>query len=43
MKNGEVLGRFDEFINPHHPLSDTTINLTSITDEMVGAADDEKM
>lgn len=42
MKNGEVLERFDEFINPHHPLSDTTINLTSITDEMVGAADDEK-
>ena len=33
MKNGEVLERFDEFINPHHPLSDTTINLTSITDE----------
>lgn len=41
MKNGEVIERFDKFINPHHPLSDTTINLTSITDEMVGAADDE--
>ena len=41
MKNGEVLERFDKFINPHHPLSDQTINLTSITDEMVGAADDE--
>ncbi|RVU77772.1 PolC-type DNA polymerase III [Lactobacillus xujianguonis] len=41
MKNGEVIERFDKFINPHHPLSDQTINLTSITDEMVGAADDE--
>lgn len=35
MKDGEVLERFDEFINPHHPLSSTTINLTSITDELV--------
>lgn len=41
MKNGEVLKRFDKFINPHHPLSEQTINLTSITDEMVSAADDE--
>lgn len=41
MKNGEVLKRFDKFINPHHPLSEQTINLTSITDEMVDKADDE--
>lgn len=41
MKNGEVLESFDKFINPHHPLSEQTINLTSITDEMVSAADDE--
>ncbi|MDB6224521.1 PolC-type DNA polymerase III [Lactobacillus amylovorus] len=41
MRNGEVLERFDKFINPHHPLSEQTINLTSITDEMVSAADDE--
>lgn len=41
MKNCEVLERFDKFINPHHPLSEQTINLTSITDEMVSAADDE--
>ncbi|MGV3197533.1 PolC-type DNA polymerase III [Lactobacillus amylovorus] len=41
MKNGEVLERFDKFINPHHPLNEQTINLTSITDEMVSAADDE--
>ena len=41
MKNGEVIERFDKFINPHHPLSEATINLTSITDDMVQAADDE--
>ncbi|CCI85692.1 DNA polymerase III PolC [Lactobacillus pasteurii DSM 23907 = CRBIP 24.76] len=41
MRNGEVIDRFDKFINPHHPLSEQTINLTSITDEMVSAADDE--
>ncbi|WP_278953817.1 PolC-type DNA polymerase III [Lactobacillus apis] len=41
MKDGEVLERFDKFINPHHALSEQTINLTSITDEMVSAADDE--
>ncbi|GFZ27201.1 PolC-type DNA polymerase III [Lactobacillus corticis] len=41
MKDGEVIERFDKFINPHHPLSEQTINLTSITDEMVQAADDE--
>lgn len=35
MKDGRVLARFDEFINPGHPLSATTINLTHITDEMV--------
>lgn len=41
MKDGEVLERFDEFINPHHPLSEQTINLTSITDEMVQSGGDE--
>ncbi|MDO4912321.1 MAG: PolC-type DNA polymerase III [Lactobacillus sp.] len=41
MKNGEVLERFDEFINPHHPLSEQTINLTSITNEEVEQAPDE--
>lgn len=41
MKNGEVIARFDKFINPHHPLSEQTINLTSITDELVAKADDE--
>ncbi|MGX4763359.1 PolC-type DNA polymerase III [Holzapfeliella sp. JNUCC 72] len=42
MKNGEIIERFDEFINPHEALSTTTINLTSITDDMVEQADDEK-
>ena len=43
MKDGVVIDRFDKFINPHHLLSDTTINLTSITDEMVQNADDENI
>ena len=41
MVDGEVIDRFDEFINPHHPLASTTINLTSITDEMVSQGGDE--
>lgn len=32
---GEVVDRFESFANPHHPLSETTINLTGITDDMV--------
>lgn len=35
VKDGEVLERFDEFIDPGFPLSEQTTNLTSITDEMV--------
>ncbi|CAJ1183945.1 DNA polymerase III PolC-type [Companilactobacillus paralimentarius] len=41
MKDGEVIDRFDKFINPGHPLSDVTTNLTSITDDMVKDAPDE--
>ncbi|GEO78565.1 DNA polymerase III PolC [Companilactobacillus mindensis DSM 14500] len=41
MLNGEVIDRFDEFINPGHPLSEVTTNLTSITNEMVENAPDE--
>ncbi|EIT85115.1 DNA polymerase III PolC [Fictibacillus macauensis ZFHKF-1] len=33
--NGEIIDRFEAFANPHEPLSDTTINLTGITDDMV--------
>ncbi|WP_010530660.1 PolC-type DNA polymerase III [Lentibacillus jeotgali] len=32
---GEVVDRFESFANPHHPLSQTTIDLTGITDDMV--------
>ncbi|QDP40211.1 PolC-type DNA polymerase III [Radiobacillus deserti] len=33
--NGEIIDRFESFANPHHPLSQTTIDLTGITDDMV--------
>lgn len=42
MKDGEVIDRFDKFINPGHPLSEVTTNLTSITTDMVKDAPDEK-
>ncbi|WP_125761167.1 PolC-type DNA polymerase III [Companilactobacillus hulinensis] len=42
MKDGEVVDSFDEFINPGHPLSEFTTSLTSITDDMVQNAPDEK-
>lgn len=32
---GEIIDRFESFANPHHPLSQTTTDLTGITDEMV--------
>ncbi|MBM7572060.1 PolC-type DNA polymerase III [Aquibacillus albus] len=35
VKNGEIIDRFESFANPHHPLSQTTIDLTGITDDMV--------
>ncbi|MBE9389242.1 PolC-type DNA polymerase III [Vagococcus salmoninarum] len=35
MHKGNVIEQFEEFINPGHPLSQTTINLTGITDDMV--------
>ena len=42
MQGGTVIDRFDEFIDPGHPLSQTTINLTSITDEMVRGSKTEE-
>ncbi|WP_149807777.1 exonuclease domain-containing protein, partial [Listeria monocytogenes] len=35
MKNGEIIYKFEAFIDPGHPLSATTNNLTCITDDMV--------
>ena len=35
MHKGNVIETFEQFIDPGHPLSQTTINLTGITDEMV--------
>lgn len=42
MLGGTVVDKFSEFINPGVPLSNTTIQLTSITNEMVQAGKDEK-
>ena len=35
MHKGNVIEQFDEFINPGHPLSEFTTQLTGITDDMV--------
>ncbi len=42
MHKGNVIDTFEQFINPGHPLSETTINLTGITDEMVRGSKSEK-
>jgi len=42
MYKGNVIATFEEFINPGHPLSQTTIQLTGITDEMVRDSKPEK-
>ncbi|AGK53087.1 PolC-type DNA polymerase III [Bacillus sp. 1NLA3E] len=41
IRGGEVIDRFESFINPHHKLSATTINLTGITDDLVESAPEE--
>ncbi|WP_100373170.1 PolC-type DNA polymerase III [Bacillus sp. FJAT-45037] len=38
MKNGEIIDRFESFSDPHEPLSNTIIELTGITDDMVKGA-----
>ncbi|MFD1030972.1 PolC-type DNA polymerase III [Metaplanococcus flavidus] len=35
IKGGQIVDKFESFANPHHPLSDTTTDLTGITDDMV--------
>ncbi|MGX7195394.1 PolC-type DNA polymerase III [Enterococcus olivae] len=42
MHKGNVEASFDEFIDPGHPLSSTTVNLTGITDEMVRGSKSEE-
>ena len=42
MQNGEVLDRFNEFIDPGFPLSQQTIDLTGITDDDVHGSGSEE-
>lgn len=41
MHKGNVIDTFEEFIDPGHPLSATTIQLTGITDDMVRGSKSE--
>jgi len=41
IKNGEIIDRFDELINPGRPLPYKIIELTNITDDMLRDKDDE--
>ncbi len=41
IKEGQIIDRFDEFIDPHRPLPKKIIDLTNITDEMLKGADTE--
>lgn len=42
MYKGNVIEEFEQFIDPGHPLSKTTINLTGITDAMVKGSKSEE-
>lgn len=42
MHKGNVIEEFQEFIDPGHPLSETTVQLTGITDEMVKGSKTEE-
>ena len=43
IKDGEIIDRYDKFINPGRHIPDIITNLTSITDEMVKDADTEEI
>ncbi len=42
MHKGNIVETFEQFIDPGHPLSQTTINLTGITDDMVRGSKSEQ-
>lgn len=42
MYKGNIIDTFEQFIDPGHPLSKTTIELTGITDEMVRGSKSEE-
>ena len=42
LKDGEIIDRFDELINPNRHIPDHITELTNITDEMVKDKDDEE-
>ncbi len=42
IKNGEIIDRFDELVNPNRPLPKTITEVTSITDEMLKDKDNEE-
>ena len=42
MKNGEILEKYDELINPLRPLPKKIVEVTSITDEMLADKDNEE-
>ena len=42
IKNGEIIDRYDELINPGRPLPEKIIELTNITDEMLKDKDTEE-
>ena len=42
IKNGEIIDKFNELVNPGHKLSQKIIDVTNITDEMLEGKDNEE-